>query len=169
MRHLLTGVVDIKPSNVDVQLADFGSSVHMDSLHAQHGDPSGTPSNAMGPATDIWSFGAMLISLSMGDGFYIFKPDVPADHDEDDLRILMKSHRCFGPFSESYEEFADQQRLAVLVWVMQNSPPETLRPFHLTTSQEIYQEDKVLRAMKLDPRDRPSARQLLEDGWLHQF
>ncbi|GFF60889.1 hypothetical protein IFM51744_10519 [Aspergillus udagawae] len=109
-----------------------------------------------------------LISLLYGDGFYIFKPDVPADHDGYDLGILMKHHRCFGPFPESYEEIADQQRLAVLVWVMQNSPPETLRPFHLTTTKEICQEDKqfVLRAMKLDPRDRPSAWQLLEDGWL---
>lgn len=112
-----------------------------------------------------------LISLLYGDGFHIFKPDVPADQDEYDLRILLKHHRCFGPFPELYEQIADQQRLAVLVWIMQNSPPETLRPFHLTTSREVFcQEDKefVLRVMKLDPRDRPSARQLLEDEWLHQ-
>ncbi|GAQ04525.1 hypothetical protein ALT_1846 [Aspergillus lentulus] len=71
---------DIKPSNVlvnydhsdirfaDVQLADFGSTVHMDSLHAQRGDSIGTPifrspeahlQMQWGPATDIWSFGAM--------------------------------------------------------------------------------------------------------------
>ncbi|GIJ87552.1 hypothetical protein Asppvi_006460 [Aspergillus pseudoviridinutans] len=114
------------------------------------------------------TFGLLLISLLYGEGFHIFKPDVPADHDEYDLRILMKHHRCFGPFPESYEQIADQQRLAVLVWVMQNSPPETLRPFHLTTTQEICKEDKefVLRAMQLDPRDRPSARLLLEDEWL---
>jgi hypothetical protein len=111
-----------------------------------------------------------LISLLYGDGFHIFKPDVPADHDEYDVKILMKYHRCFGPFPESYEEIADQERLAVLVWVMQNSPPETLRPFHLTTTQEICQEDKgfVLRIMKLDPRDRPTARQLLDDEWFHR-
>ncbi|KAF4151201.1 hypothetical protein CNMCM6069_004353 [Aspergillus lentulus] len=71
---------DIKPSNVlvkydhgdirfaDVQLADFGSTVHMDSLHARRGDSIGTPifrspeahlQMQWGPATDIWSFGAM--------------------------------------------------------------------------------------------------------------
>lgn len=110
-----------------------------------------------------------LISLIYGEGFHIFKPDVPVDHDEYDLKILMKHHRCFGPFPESYEEIADQERLAVLVWIMQNSPPETLRPFHLTTAREICQEDKefVLRAMKLDPRDRPTAQQLLEDKWFY--
>lgn len=49
---------------------------------------------------------------------------------------------------------------------MQNSPLETLRPFHLTTTREISQEDKefVLKVMKLDPRDRPTARELLDDG-----
>ncbi|EER44659.1 serine/threonine protein kinase [Histoplasma capsulatum H143] len=77
-----------------------------------------------------------LISLLYGEGFHIFKPDVPVDHDEYDTKILMKHHRCFGPFPESYEEIADQERLAVLVWIMQNSPPETLRPFHLTTARE---------------------------------
>lgn len=109
-----------------------------------------------------------LISLLYGDGFHIFKPDVPADHDEYDVKILMKHHRCFGPFPESYE-IADQERLAVLVWIMQESPPETLRPFRLTTTREICQEDKefVLKIMKLDPRDRPTARQLLDDEWFH--
>ncbi|KAL4820711.1 kinase-like domain-containing protein [Aspergillus spinulosporus] len=203
---------DIKPSNVlvnygqhgfrftDVQLADFGSTVHVDSVHAQRGDPIGTPifrspeahlQMKWDTATDIWSFGTMaslniaaeelgldtnnnltkqLISLLYGAGFHIFKPDVPPDHDEYDVKILLNHHRCFGPFPETYEQIADQQRFAVLTWVMQNSPPETLRPFHLTTSKEIHQNDKefVLRIMRLDPRDRPSARQLLEDQWFHQ-
>jgi hypothetical protein len=50
---------------------------------------------------------------------------------------------------------------------MQNCPPNTIRPFHLKTSQEICNEDKefVLKAMKLDPRDRPSAKEVSEDGW----
>ncbi|KAM5437382.1 hypothetical protein McanCB56680_006786 [Microsporum canis] len=111
-----------------------------------------------------------LISLLYGEGFHIFRPDVPVDHDEYDVKILMKHHRCFGPFPASYEEIADQERLAVLAWIMHNSPSETLKPFHLTTTREICQEDKelVLRAMKLDPRDRPTARQLLEDKWFHQ-
>ncbi|KAJ5921055.1 hypothetical protein N7466_009381 [Penicillium verhagenii] len=175
---------DLKPSNVlvnhgqddvrfrDVQLADFGSTVHVDSTYAQHGDSIGTPifrspeahlQMKWDTATDIWSFGTMLISLLYGDGFHIFKPDVPADHDEYDLKILMKHHRCFGPFPESYEEIADQKRLAVLLWVMKESPPETLWPFHLTTTREICQEDKefVSKVMKLDSRDRPTARQLL--------
>lgn len=81
--------IDVKPSNVlvnygqgksrftAVQLADFGSTVHENSIHAQRGDPIGTPifrspeaqlEMKWGTATDIWSFGAMasvyLISTS---------------------------------------------------------------------------------------------------------
>ncbi|KAI9934452.1 hypothetical protein ASPWEDRAFT_175181 [Aspergillus wentii DTO 134E9] len=182
---------DIKPSNVlvnhnqggvrfkEAQLADFESTVYVDSSHAQNGDPIGTPifrspeaqlQMKWDTSTDIWSFGAMLISLLYGDGFHIFKPDVPVDHDEYDIKILMKHHRCFGPFPDSYEDIASQERLAALVWIMQNSPPETLKPFHLTTSREIFRGDKefVLRAMKLDPRDRPTAQQLLDDVWFYR-
>lgn len=89
------------------------------------------------------------------------------DHDEYDVKILFKHHRIFGPFPVSYREIADEQRLAVLSWIMQNSSAETLKPFHLTTADEICEEDKqfVLKVMKMDPRDRPTARALLEDEW----
>lgn len=53
---------------------------------------------------------------------------------------------------------------------MENTPADTMKPFCYATPQEICPEDKefVLRIMELDPRDRPTARQLLEDGWFHQ-
>ncbi|EFR03927.1 serine/threonine protein kinase [Nannizzia gypsea CBS 118893] len=185
---------DIKPSNVlvnyrqenkegsrfsDVQLADFGSTVHKDSDYARRGDPIGTAifrnpeaqlEMTWDTSTDIWSFGTMLISLLYGERFHIFKPDVPVDHEDYDLKILVKNYRCFGPFPVSYEEIADAQRLGVLMWIMENTPKHTLKPFQYTTSREICQEDKefVLRIMKLDPRDRPTAHQLLEDEWFHQ-
>ncbi|KAE8348116.1 kinase-like protein [Aspergillus coremiiformis] len=163
---------DVKPSNVlvnyqqgevrfsDVQVADFGSTVHINSPYAQKGDPIGTP-----------IFRSPEAHMMYGEGFHIFKPDVPADDDEYEFKILMKHHRCFGPFPASYEEIADQDRIAALIWIMQNSPPETLRPFHLTSAREICQEDKefILKIMKLDPRDRPTARELLENSWFCQL
>lgn len=90
---MLTELTDIKPSNVlvnygppdkqipsvqsrppdkqitDVQLADFGSTVHVDSRHARDGDMIGSPifrspeaalQMRWGTATDVWSFGAMV-------------------------------------------------------------------------------------------------------------
>ena len=105
-----------------------------------------------------------------GEGFHIFKPDVPADDDKYDVKILMTPYRCFGPFRKSYEEIADQDRIATLMWVMQNSPSEALGPFRLTSVREICQKDKafVLKIMRLYPRDRPSARALLENSWVYQ-
>lgn len=40
-----------------------------------------------------------------------------------------------------------------------------MRPFNFTTTREICEEDNefVLKIMKLDPRDWPTAQELLED------
>lgn len=92
---------------------------------------------------------------------------MPIDSDEYELQILTKHYQIFGPFPDSYEEIADKQRLRILVYITQSTPPETLRPFHLTTAKEICEEDKrfVLGIMKLDPRDRPTAEEPLGDEW----
>lgn len=88
-----------------------------------------------------------MISLLYGGGFY--------------------NHQCFGPFPLTYGEIADEARLEVLTWIMENTRPESMRPFRNTTNREISEEDKqfVLRIMKLDPRDRPSVQELLLDKW----
>lgn len=44
------------------------------------------------------------------------------------------------------------------------------KPFMMVQDPEIDEEDKrfVFRLMKLDPRDRPTAAELLQDKWLQQ-
>lgn len=44
------------------------------------------------------------------------------------------------------------------------------RPFHLTAAREICEDDKefMRKVMKLDPRDRPTAQELLEDKWFQR-
>ncbi|KAI1945581.1 hypothetical protein LOZ12_002370 [Ophidiomyces ophidiicola] len=175
---------DIKPSNVlvnygkkdgnrfaEVQLADFGSTVHKDSSHTRDGGPIGTPifrspeaylSISWVTTTDIWSLGAMVtlrhillaLTLLYGGGFHIFKINVPIDHEGYEIKILLKHYQCFGPLPKSYVEIADHTRLQAIMWVMDNCPPDTLKPFHLTTARKICQEDKefVLKMMKLDSR-----------------
>jgi serine/threonine protein kinase len=108
--------------------------------------------------------------LIYGEDFHIFSPRVVVDHEDFDVEILFKHHRCFGPFPKSYVEIADDARLAALTWIINNSPAETLRPFHMTTEREICREDRdfVCKIMKLDPRDRPTARELLEDPWFEE-
>lgn len=79
----------------------------------------------------------------------------------------MKHHQFFGPFPLSYREIADEDVLTILTYVMNEVPRETLKPFQYITEREISKKDKafVLKIMKLDPRDRPTAKELLQDEW----
>lgn len=49
-------------------------------------------------------------------------------------------------------------------------PPDKLTPFRYLSEREICRADKqfVLKIMKLDPRDRPTANQLLQDEWFSE-
>ncbi|KKK17279.1 serine/threonine protein [Aspergillus ochraceoroseus] len=163
----------------DVQLADLESTVHITSRFCEDRDEIGTPiwrspeaqlGLKWGPATDIWSFGTMVISMIWGDNFFIFKPKVPRGHDEYELEILAKHHIYFEPFPLSYADLADQETLGVLSLIMNDVPPEKLKPFSLASQREISKQDKdfLLKIMKLDPRDRPTAKELLEDEWFNQ-
>jgi len=42
-----------------------------------------------------------------------------------------------------------------------------MTPFALVTEREVSREDKefICKIMKMDPRDRPTAEELLEDAW----
>lgn len=50
---------------------------------------------------------------------------------------------------------------------MHGVPREKMKPFGRITEREISKEDKafILKIMKLDPRDRPTAKELLQDEW----
>ena len=110
---------------------------------------------------------AQIISLIWGDNFFIFKPDVPADHEDYEVNILMKQNQFFGPFPVSYREIVDNETLEVLIYIMDGVPVELMKPFKRIAEREISKEDKafLLKIMKLDPRDRPTAKELLEDEW----
>lgn len=79
----------------------------------------------------------------------------------------MKHYQYFGPFPSSYKEIADEETLAILEYVMNAVPAEMMKPFKRASKKEITPEDKafVSKVMKLDPRDRPTAKELLEDEW----
>ncbi len=101
-----------------------------------------------------------------GLNWHIFKPDVPADHEHYELKILMKHCQFFGPYPPSYQEIADEDTQKILAFVM-DTVQDTRKPFHLTRESEISKEEKafILKIMQLDPRDRPTAKQLLHDEW----
>jgi hypothetical protein len=67
----------------------------------------------------------------------------------------------------SYKEIADKDSLSILAHVMNGVPHELMKPFGYVTDREITKEDKafILKIMKLDPRDSPTAKELLQDEW----
>ena len=102
-----------------------------------------------------------------GGGFHIFQPTIPFSDPDYSFHVLLRHYRIFGPWPASYNEIADSDRIQVLNYIDEISPRKTLRPFEYIDDVELVKEDKLffLKFMKLDPRDRPSARELLEDEW----
>jgi hypothetical protein len=89
------------------------------------------------------------------------------DHEEYLLGVVMQQYRWFGPFPEKFEEIASQETIVSILWIMQEIPLEKLTPFARVTEREVSQKDKkfIGKIMMLDPRDRPTAEELLEDEW----
>jgi serine/threonine protein kinase len=109
--------------------------------------------------------------LIYGDEFNLFRlRDVHFGHDEYELKILMRQFQYFGPFPAKYEELADEETVAVILYLMEQIPQSELAPFHRTTEREVSPEDKefIGKILKMDPRDRPSAKELLQDPWFEE-
>ena len=84
-----------------------------------------------------------------------------------DTKIVVHQHQWFGPFPISYKEIADEDTQVAIIGIMSAVPPEKLKPFQYLNEREICSADKafILKIMKLDPRDRPPVKELLQDEW----
>ena len=141
-----------------------------------------------GTPTDIWSFGAtvslidlfykfprsltlplQLISLIWGYNWHIFKPDnIEPDHEEYGLQVLVKQVSIFWPISSNFKEIADKERLGILTAVINHINDNKMwKPFSRAEDVELSEEDRnfIEKLMKLDPRDRPTAKELMQDEW----
>ncbi|KAL1296887.1 hypothetical protein AAFC00_004501 [Neodothiora populina] len=122
-------------------------------------------------ATDIWSFGAMVISLIYGGNFNLFRPrTVPYGHEEYGLEVLKRHVQYFGPFPGKYEEIAKPPTIAANLWLMSEISQSKTTPFERTTEKEVCRSDKdfIGRIMRLDWRDRSTASQSLRDAWFDE-
>jgi casein kinase II subunit alpha len=84
------------------------------------------------------------------------------------LLVLIKQLSIFGPDQLSYREIADDERLDILAKIINHiNDNELNKPFRLSIDRESSEEDNIFicKIMKLDPRDRPIAKELLEDEW----
>lgn len=92
---------------------------------------------------------------------------VAFDDDEFEFTVLKKHHQFLGPFPMTYSEVADKDAIALIIYAMDSVPAEKRKPFHLITEREMAKEDNVFLQgiMKLDPRQRPTAKEILKDPW----
>jgi casein kinase II subunit alpha len=84
------------------------------------------------------------------------------------VRILINQANFFGPFPAKFAEIADEERIKIVNGVHEHVRDSEIRkPFRLAADKELTVEDMTFlcKIMKLDPRDRPTARELLEDEW----
>jgi hypothetical protein len=110
-----------------------------------------------------------LISLIYGGDFNIFDPPgVPYkfDNPEYEFEVLKRQFQFFGPFPAKYEQIADNDTVEVIIWLTENLR-DKMKPFRLIAAREICQQDKEFIGwfMKLDPRDRPTATEILAHKW----
>ena len=67
-----------------------------------------------------------------------------------------------------YQDIADDERLDILTQVIHYVNDNKLnKPFHLSVDKELSREDRdfICKIMKLNPRERPTAKGLLLDEW----
>lgn len=117
---------------------------------------------------------SQLISLTWGLHYHIFKPDPKeADFEDEDflIHVLIRQLATFGPAPASYATLiadGDDSRWDVLgnaiEFIQENN---MIKPFALAKDKCLTEEDKefILKIMKFDPRDRPTAAELLRDKW----
>ena len=124
----------------------------------------------MAPSRDISSPAnpPQMLSLLFGRGYHLFNPKVEGVDPEDeayDFTVLKRMHKFFGPYPQSYGDFNDQDTMTIIDIINRRELPA--KPFARAGPREIPPADKefILKIMKLDPRDRPSAEELLADTW----
>lgn len=82
--------------------------------------------------------------------------------------MLVEQVRRFGPVPLSYQEIANEDRLGILTMVINYINENRLQlPFSMSEDEELAKDDRdfIVKMMKLDPRDRPTAKELLQDEW----
>ncbi|KAI0997085.1 hypothetical protein K3495_g11102 [Podosphaera aphanis] len=177
---------DIRFTNV--ALADLGQSLPVDHKFAKEGYGFGSPvwrspESILGlpwnTSTDIWSFGLCVIGLLAGRYYNIMKPfdDTETDSNTTDLyfygRVLRQHNLYFGPFESSFTELAGEgepkERIEPIVKYLSTKMKllDRLGFLYFGMVNDIKKEEVefIIRVMKLDPRDRLTARELLLDKW----
>jgi len=93
---------------------------------------------------------------------------VSADDAEYPAHVLIQQARYFGPFPLSYKTFLDEEQEKILAAIHIYIEEHGIRkPFSQVEDKEIRSGDKkfLCGIMQMDPRDRPTAKELLNHDW----
>lgn len=101
----------------------------------------------------------------------LFRPKSSRYEDEDyRVQVWKQQLRYFGPFPPKIEEVLDEETMETVLGLTAMTVGEGVTPFRFISQREVVTEDKefILRIMKMDWRDRPTAEELLNDEWFSQ-
>ncbi|MCJ1227820.1 hypothetical protein MMC12_004479 [Toensbergia leucococca] len=162
---------DVKPDNVLINYGNDGTRSSKVALgdcgntSVVFRSPEAQLNRRWGPPTDIWSLGATLISLIFGGDWHICVPvNVSFDNEYYAFWVFVEQLRHFGPFNDNLEEIANAERrtfcTGAIDYICEN---KKWLPFSICEDDELARPDRdfIAKMMKLDPRDRPTARELL--------
>jgi hypothetical protein len=109
-----------------------------------------------------------MVALIYGGDFNLVRQRiVPFGHEEYDLEILKQQFRYFGPFPGTIGEAVSEETAAVIFYLMRQIPYSQVGLSQRITEKEVCKADKAFlgKIMKMDWRERPTAKELSKDDW----
>ncbi|WQF78552.1 Putative serine/threonine-protein kinase, active [Colletotrichum destructivum] len=172
---------DVKLDNVFVKYGQSDderfSEIQLDSRFAKEGhliraaftrSPEAMLQLPWGTSTDVWSFGNAILSLVHGGGYHHFDPGwegIKPDDQDYELTVLKRMYHSVGPFPPSIADMIDADIFEVVHFLNRQGPPRRLLQRWATEQLPLADNQFIRRILKLDPRDRPTVEQILQDEW----
>jgi serine/threonine protein kinase len=84
----------------------------------------------------------------------------------------MRQFQFFGPFLPRYRELIEgnEEIDMIIQYLFEKVPQSERKPFSQVSDREVSRQDKefICKMMKMDPRERPTAKELLQDDWFKE-
>ena len=104
----------------------------------------------------------------MLEGWHLFQPNgINADDEKFNVHVVIRQNMFFGPFPESYLSIADAEAIEILTMIVGSA--QQMMPLSTVLSDVMDPNDRdfLCGIMKLDPRDRPLAKEILQNPWFN--